>query len=79
MQICFQQGEKVSNNIAEFEGLLPGLRVAAALGVKRLTIKGDSQLLIKFSNQKYKPKDDYMAAYMEEVHKLEKRFLGLEL
>lgn len=39
--LCFQQGEKFSNNITEFEGLLAGLRVAAALGVKRLTIKGD--------------------------------------
>ena len=32
VQLCFQQGEKVSNNIAEFEGLLAGLRAAAALG-----------------------------------------------
>ena len=42
VQLCFQQGEKVSNNIAEFEGLLAGLRAAAVLVVKRLTIKGDS-------------------------------------
>ena len=41
MQLCFQQGEKVSNNIAENEGLIAGLKAAAALGVKRLTIKGD--------------------------------------
>ena len=42
MQLCFQQGEKVSNNIAEYEGLIAGLKAAAALGVKHLTIKGDS-------------------------------------
>ena len=32
VQLCFQQGEKVSNNIAEYEGLVAGLKAAAALG-----------------------------------------------
>ena len=32
VQLCFQQGEKVSNNIAEYEGLIAGLKAAAALG-----------------------------------------------
>ena len=47
--------------------------------MRRLTIKGDSQLLVNFSNKAYKPKDKHMEAYVEEVHKIEKRFLGLEL
>ena len=51
----------------------------AALGVKCLTIKGDSQLLVNFSNKEYTPKDEHMEAYLEEVCKMEKRFLGLEL
>ena len=42
MQLCFQHGEKVSKNIAEYKGLIAGLKAATALGVKRLTIKGDS-------------------------------------
>ncbi|XP_073359949.1 uncharacterized protein [Aegilops tauschii subsp. strangulata] len=46
---------------------------------RRLTIKGDSQLLVNFSNKKYKPKDEHMAAYLEEVRKLKKHFLGIEL
>ena len=32
VQLCFQQGNKVSNNIAEYEGLIAGLKAAAALG-----------------------------------------------
>src|SRR3989337_627171 len=63
----------------EYEGLIAGLKAAAALGVKRLTIKGDSQLLVNFSNKAYKPKDEHMEAYLEEVRKIEKQFLGLEL
>ncbi|SPT18421.1 unnamed protein product [Triticum aestivum] len=72
-------GEKVSNNIAEYEGLIAGLKAATALGVKRLTIKGDSQLLVNFSNKVYEPKDEHMEAYLAEVRKMEKQFLGLEL
>ena len=79
VQLCFQWGEKVSNNIAEYEGLIASLKAAVALGVKRLTVKGDSQLLINFSNKVYKPKDEHMEAYLVEVRKIEKQFLGMEL
>lgn len=79
VQLCFQQGEKVSNNIAEYEGLIAGLKAAAALGVKRLTIKGDSQLLVNFSNKVYEPRDEHMEAYLAEVRRMEKQFWGLEL
>ena len=71
-QLCFQHGEKVSNNIAEYEGLIAGLKAAAALGMKRLTIKGDSQLLVNFSNKVYEPKDEHVKAYLTEVRKMEK-------
>ena len=36
----------VSNNMAEYEALLSGLRIAIELGIKRLDVRGDSQLLI---------------------------------
>jgi ribonuclease HI len=79
VQLCFGHGHKVSNNIAEYEGLLAGLRVANALGIKRLIVKGDSQLVVNFSNKSYTPKDEHMAAYLEEHRKMEKCFQGLEL
>ena len=47
--------------------------------MKHLTIKGDSQLVLNFSNKVYKPKDKHMEAYPVEVRKMEKQFLGLEL
>jgi ribonuclease HI len=79
IQFCFKPEHKVSNNIAEYEGLLAGLRAANALGIKRLIVKGDSQLVVSFSNKSYTPKDKNMAAYLEEHRKMEKRFQGLEL
>jgi hypothetical protein len=42
VQLCFKPEHKVSNNIAEYEGLLAGLRAANALGIKHLIVKGDS-------------------------------------
>ena len=35
-----------SNNMAEYEALLGGLRIAIELGVKRLDARGDSQLVV---------------------------------
>jgi ribonuclease HI len=35
-----------SNNMAEYEALLSGLRIDIELGVKRLDVCGDSQLVI---------------------------------
>jgi ribonuclease HI len=80
VQICFKhEPDKVSNNIAEYEGILTGLRAAISLGIRRVTIKGDSQLIVNFSNKAYKPKDAHIIAYLEEVRKLKKRFLGVGL
>jgi ribonuclease HI len=79
IQLCFRPEHKVSNNIAEYEGLLTGLRAANALGIKRLVVKGDSQLVVNFSNKCYTPKDEHVAAYLEEHRKMEKCFQGLEL
>jgi ribonuclease HI len=79
IQLCFKLEHKVSNNIAEYEGLLAGLRAASALAIKRLIVKGDSQLVVNFSNKSYTPKDGHMAAYLGEHQKMEKRFQGVEL
>ena len=40
-------GEKISNNVAEYTGLLIGLQKAAELNIDRLHVKGDSMLAIK--------------------------------
>jgi ribonuclease HI len=79
IQLCFKPELKVSDNIAEYKGLLAGLRAVSALGIKHLIVKGDSQLLVNFSNKSYTPKDDYMATDLNEHQNMEKRFQGLVL
>src|SRR5438128_9371082 len=65
--------------MAEYEGLLAGLRAATGLGVRRLIVKGDSELVVNQVNKDYQCSDPIMAAYLAEVTKLERRFLGLEV
>jgi ribonuclease HI len=36
-----------TNNIAEYDGLVTGLQLAKELGIRRLLIRGDSQLVAK--------------------------------
>jgi hypothetical protein len=61
--------EKVTNNTAEYKGLLAGLRIAVDLGIKKLIIRGDSQLVVKQVNKDCQ--SPLMQAYVEEVRKLE--------
>ena len=35
-----------SNNTAEYEALINGLRIAIELGIRRLDVRGDSQLVV---------------------------------
>jgi len=35
-----------SNNVAEYEALVNGLKISIELGVRRLDVRGDSQLVI---------------------------------
>jgi len=68
-----------SNNMAEYEALLSGLRIAVELGVKRLDVRGDSQLVIDQVMKESSCHDPKMEAYCKAVRRLEDKFDGLEL
>jgi len=70
---------KVSNNEAEYEALLHGLRLAVSLGIKRLLVYGDSLLVVQQVNKEWDINKDTMDAYLEEIRKLENKFSGLEI
>jgi hypothetical protein len=54
---------KVSNNEAEYEALLHGLRLAASLGIKRLLAYGDSAVVINQVNKSWDRNKENMDAY----------------
>jgi Ribonuclease HI len=67
------------NNTAEYEGFFTGIRAAAALGVKQLVVKGDSELVANQVHKDYKCSSPELSKYLAEVRKLEKRFDGIEV
>jgi ribonuclease HI len=69
----------VSNNEAEYEALLHGLRLVISLGIKRLLVYGDSLLVIQQVNKEWDCNKEMMEAYVHEVRKLESKFSGLEV
>lgn len=76
VQLDFDQG-KSSINVAEYEGLLAGLRAATGLGIPWLVVRGDSRLIINQVLKEYNcPR---MRAYMEETRKMELKFKGIQM
>jgi ribonuclease HI len=68
-----------SNNVAEYEALVNGLRIAVELGVRCLDARGNSQLIIDQVMKNSHCHDQKMEAYCDEVRRLEDKFYGLEL
>ena len=67
-----------SNNAAEYEALLHGLRMAVSMGIQRLEVRGDSNLAITQINGDFDAKDPKMVAYRNAILKMSARFEGLE-
>jgi ribonuclease HI len=68
-----------SNNEAEYEALLYGLRMAISLGVRCLMVYGDSDLVVNQVMKEWDIRSPAMTGYCNAVRKLEKKFEGLEL
>jgi ribonuclease HI len=67
-----------SNNAAEYEALIHGLRITTALGIHRLKVLGDSLLVVDQVNKEWLCLDDKMLLYCQELSKLKNNFDGLE-
>jgi ribonuclease HI len=68
-----------TNNIAEYEGLLTGLRIAISLGVKQLLVKGDSDIVAKQTSKDYRATNENIATYLQAYKQLESKLDGLEV
>lgn len=64
-----------TNNVAEYRALLLGIERAAAIGATELELVGDSELIVRQVEGRYKVKD----ATMRELHtKVKKELSGFE-
>lgn len=75
IQLHFQ----VSNNVAEYEVLVNNLRITSYLGVHRLYVQGNLELMVDQVMKESSCSNVKMVAYCREVWKLEEKFDRLEL
>ena len=71
------EGEAIgvaTNNVAEYSGLVAGLRRAIELGLPAIEVVSDSELMVKQMRGDYKVKNEALRALWEEANDLERRF-----
>ena len=67
-----------TNNEAEYEGILTGLRLGKALGAKNLLIQSDSKLVIGQIRGEYEAKEERMQKYLKLARQLAQEFDTVE-
>ena len=74
IQQAIRCGFKAINNEAEYEALIAGLIFAKDMGIKKLDIHSDSQLVVNQLLGTYQARDLKMASYLEHVKTLQPTF-----
>ena len=75
----FYHKKKVTNNVAEYDALLQGLKRAKELGIQRLLVEGDSNLAIQQSLGEWKVKNAGLKKYSAQVRALLDEFQEVDL
>jgi ribonuclease HI len=68
-----------TNNIAEYEALLLGLRKLKAMGLRRAVLKTDSQVISGHIDKSCKARDLKLEKYLDIVRRLEASFEGFSV
>jgi ribonuclease HI len=68
-----------TNNIAEYEALLLGLRKLRAMGIRRAILKTDSQVISGHVDKSSKARDPKLEKYLDTVRRLEASFEGFSV
>ena len=67
-----------TNNEAEYEGILTGLRLSKALEAKNLLVQSDSKLVIGQIKEEYEAKEERMQKYLKLMKHLTQEFDKVE-
>jgi ribonuclease HI len=78
LQYMLQMHFRVSNNVAEYEALVHGLKLAKEIGIRRILCFGDSDLVVHQVSGEWDAKDANMASYRFYVQQLCGFFEGCE-
>ena len=71
-------GDKETNNVAEYTGLIMGLHEALRRNISRLLVRGDSELIIKQMNGQYAVKSENIRHYHQAAKDLANQFKWIE-
>ncbi|NBV50304.1 reverse transcriptase-like protein [bacterium] len=81
-EIVFSQGARmgvVTNNVAEYEGLLKGLEKSIELGADEIEVRSDSQLLVRQLLGEYKVKAPHIIPLVLKAKKLLAHFKKVDI
>ena len=81
-ETIFEEGKRIgetTNNVAEYSGLLAGLKKALELGISDIEVRSDSQLLIRQLKGEYKVKAPGLIPLFEEAVVLKRKFKSVKL
>jgi ribonuclease HI len=73
------ESDRCTNNIAEYEAIILGLRKLRALGVTTCIVKTDSKVVVGQVEKEYSAKDPALMQYLTAVRSLERQFKGFTL
>jgi ribonuclease HI len=68
-----------TNNIAEYESLLLGLRKLRTMGIRRAILKTDSQVISGHIDKSSKARDPKLEKYLDTIRRLEASFEGFSV
>ncbi|KAL0409403.1 UNVERIFIED_CONTAM: Ribonuclease HI [Sesamum radiatum] len=79
MDFVIKFGFKASNNEAEYEALMAGMKIAREVGVRHLIAYSDSQLVVKQVEDIYEAKEDNMIQYLQQIAELKTSFKSFQI
>jgi ribonuclease HI len=74
LSTCGRYIGNATNNVAEWRGLIFGLERASELGARQVTVRGDSQLVIRQMTGEYRVKQPHLKPLHEQATRLASGF-----
>jgi ribonuclease HI len=69
---------RATNNVAEYSGLIAGLKAAAELKASKVRVVSDSELLVRQMNGQYRVKNEGLKPLFEQAKRLAEQFSRCE-
>jgi ribonuclease HI len=70
---------QATNNVAEYRGLLLGLKMAKNLGIRKIKVYSDSELLVRQINGSYRVKKPHLLVLWQEAQRELQQFSAFEV